>query len=35
MFKGAFSAFIFYLVGGVCAIASLLIIYYQSQYYHH
>ena len=35
MFKGSFPAFTFYKVGAICAVLSLVIIYYQSQYYHH
>lgn len=33
--SGAFSAFLFYKVGALCAIASLFIIYQLSQYYKH
>ena len=35
MFKGSISAFLFYKVGAVCAIISLIMIYWESQYYHH
>lgn len=35
MFKGSFPAFTFYKVGAICAVLSLVIIYNQSQYYHH
>jgi hypothetical protein len=34
MFKGAFPASIFYMIGGSCAILSIVVIYWQSQYYH-
>lgn len=35
MFKGSFPAPLFYYVGAPCAIASLFLIYYISQYLHH
>ena len=35
MFKGSFAAWLFYAVGGVFALISLVVIYQQSQYYHH
>ena len=34
MFKGYFSAALFYQIGAPLAIVSLIVIYYQSQYYH-
>jgi hypothetical protein len=34
MFKGSFSAFLFFSIGAIFAILSLVIIYWQSQYYH-
>ena len=35
MFRGAFSGFLFYKVGGVCAVLSLISIYWISQYLKH
>ena len=35
MFKGSFPAPLFYYVGAPCAISSLVLIYYISQYLHH
>ena len=35
MIKGAFPAFLFYKVGGICAIISLISSYWISQYLHH
>lgn len=34
MFKGSFPAFRFFFIGATCAILSIAVIYYQSQYYH-
>ena len=33
MFKGSFPAFVFFKVGATIAILSIVIIYWQSQYY--